>query len=283
LAIFRDGPASDIETGLPSAAATRDRIRPIGIGNNMFKDNPDSSWEKIAKRDAYFGVLSEEKYRIDRLSADHKEDFFLSGRHHIDKIIEQIEHRFGQFPRRSALDFGCGVGRLVIPLAREFDSVVGIDVSASMIEEAKRNCKAAGIQNIELILSGEGLATEQRRFDFVHTFIVLQHIPANRGVEIIARLVDAVNDGGAAAIHFIFTRETNSVVKLFAKLRKHFKALHYAINILSGQRWDYPQMQMNHYSLNAVLPMLYKKGVKIFAVELTKHTTHYGAVIMFKR
>lgn len=40
--------------------------------------------------------------------------------------------------RGVALDFGCGVGRLTRALAAFFDRATGVDISSSMIEEAKK-------------------------------------------------------------------------------------------------------------------------------------------------
>lgn len=249
----------------------------------MLKDDPDSSWETLARRDAYFGVLAEDKYSADKLNANHRNDFFLSGRDHIDAVIGEIERRFGRIPRGSALDFGCGVGRLVIPLARAFDSVVGVDVSPSMIDEAKRNCESAELGNVEFVLSQDDFAAHEGGYDFVNTYIVLMHIPTNRGMKILGRLIDAVNDGGAAAIQLLFARETNLLVKAVAKIRRNFWPLHYAINILSGKEWNYPLMQMNHYNMNRVLALLHKKGIRTLAVELSKRSTHQSATIMFKK
>ena len=49
-----------------------------------------------------------------------------------------------------ALDFGCGVGRLVLPLARRYRTVVGIDISDAYIAEAVRNRDKHGLTNISL-------------------------------------------------------------------------------------------------------------------------------------
>ena len=40
--------------------------------------------------------------------------------------------------RDRALDFGCGVGRLTRALGDRFDAVVGVDISAGMVEQARR-------------------------------------------------------------------------------------------------------------------------------------------------
>ncbi len=249
----------------------------------MLKDNPDWSWEQIAKRDAYFGVLSQERYRSDKIDPSLKQEFFESGGEYVDHVIARIEQCFGKIARRSALDFGCGVGRLVIPLARQFQHVVGVDVSSTMIEEARNNCERYGVGNVEFVLSKDGLASKRRRFDFVNSYIVLQHVPKSRGFRIIEQLIGAVDKGGAGAIHFIFHREISPVIKLVAALRKRFKPLHYAINLLTRQRWNYPLLQMNHQKLNEVLPLFWRHGIKTLVFEMTKHTSHYGAIVMFRK
>ena len=42
------------------------------------------------------------------------------------------------------LDLGCGTGQLAIPLRDRFEAVVGVDASAEMIAEARRQAEAAG-------------------------------------------------------------------------------------------------------------------------------------------
>lgn len=65
------------------------------------------------------------------------------------------------------LDLGCGIGRVTAALAPEVAAVVGIDISAGMIAEARRRC--AGRTNIALCLgAGDGLsAFADAAFDLV--------------------------------------------------------------------------------------------------------------------
>ncbi len=58
---------------------------------------------------------------------------------------------------RRVLDFGCGIGRLPSALADEAADVLGLDVSAGMVEEARR--RAGGRPNLRFARSdGRGLA-----------------------------------------------------------------------------------------------------------------------------
>lgn len=54
-------------------------------------------------------------------------------------------------PARSALDIGCGIGRMEVALAPRLRAIHGIDVSPRMIEAASRRC--AGLDNVRLSLS----------------------------------------------------------------------------------------------------------------------------------
>src|SRR5512132_859483 len=47
-------------------------------------------------------------------------------------------------PRGGVLEIGCGTGRVTIPLAAAGAEITGLDVSASMLEEAKRKAQERG-------------------------------------------------------------------------------------------------------------------------------------------
>jgi len=77
----------------------------------------DAQWQAWAEQDPYFGVLTEERYRSQRLTAESLEEFFRSGRQHVQQTLEDCGRHCGPYSTRCCLDFGCGVGRLLIPLA----------------------------------------------------------------------------------------------------------------------------------------------------------------------
>jgi 2-polyprenyl-3-methyl-5-hydroxy-6-metoxy-1,4-benzoquinol methylase len=128
-----------------------------------------------------------------------RDDFFQSGEAFITGVLEQVERLFGPIAPGRAMDFGCGVGRLALPLARRFRSATGVDISASMLAEAARNAARAGLGNLDWVLSDERLTRVEGPFDFINSYIVLQHIPPHAGMRLIARLLDLVAPGGARA------------------------------------------------------------------------------------
>ena len=60
----------------------------------------------------------------------------------VDFLIEVLRLRVGD----SVLDVGCGTGRHAIELARRGYPVTGVDISAGMLEQAKKEAQAAGVE-----------------------------------------------------------------------------------------------------------------------------------------
>ena len=155
----------------------------------------DSDWRKWGEIDPYFGVVSFEEFKAERI-AGNRERFFASGRREIETAIREIFAHYGDVAHGRALDFGSGVGRLAIPLAERYDAVVGVDISEAMIAEARENCRDAGVANAEFVLSDDGLTRLDGSFDLVHSYIVLQHIPVERGLALTAQMLARLAPGG---------------------------------------------------------------------------------------
>jgi 2-polyprenyl-3-methyl-5-hydroxy-6-metoxy-1,4-benzoquinol methylase len=73
-----------------------------------------------------------------------------------------------------------------------------MDISESMLHEARRNAREADLGNIEFVISDTGLSRFEGDYDFVHSFIVLQHIQVARGEAIVRQLVGRFAPGGVA-------------------------------------------------------------------------------------
>jgi hypothetical protein len=76
--------------------------------------NTDKAWEAWAKIDPYYAVLTDERFR----AGNDPGEFFDSGEKHIDQAFRTITSIAPAFAPQAAIDFGCGVGRLLIPLSR---------------------------------------------------------------------------------------------------------------------------------------------------------------------
>jgi SAM-dependent methyltransferase len=260
----------------------------------MLTEDTDKDWEYLGKTDPYWAVLTHDKFRKQNLTDDLVQSFFASGEAYIAFVFQTIrQHLDANFAPVSALDFGCGVGRLVIPLARACESVVGVDISEGMLQEARACCNLLGLSNVRFEKSDDQLSRVSGRFDLVNSFIVLQHIPPHRGELIVNHLVERLSDGGVGVLHFLYHVERcsrrprlRSIVEswgLYPAVRAARRAGRRLARLLPWHTSGTPQMQMNAYDLNSLFLGLQKAGVRRMHVALTNHQGSYGVQLFFKR
>ena len=219
----------------------------------------DKAWEKFGKQDPYFGVLSHDKFTADNIH-DNRDEFFETGRRSVADILRRYERHFGSLPRETVLDHGCGVGRLALPFAQQFSRVVALDVSPSMISEAKANARRIGVDNVRFELADDQISNAIGQFDFVNSYMVLQHVPVRRGLSILSRLIDKVSPAGGFHIHFSL-RTDSAMSRSVWWASHHIPGVKIWQNIRCKRPWDAPAMQMNNYPLNRIAVLLASKGI----------------------
>ncbi len=247
--------------------------------------DPARQWERYGALDPYYGVLSAPDFHHARLDAAARERFFDSGRRHVAELMAEIDSLMGgDFECRCALDYGCGVGRLTLPLAERCEHVYGVDVSRSMLREADSNAKLMGLRNVELV-EADGLAELSGRYDLAHSFLVFQHIPVREGERIFAALVRGLRPGGVGVIH-VSLRPSHPLAGLFHWTMKTMPFAYNIFNLARGRDWSYPHMQMNHYSLNRLGGLLGDAGITEWHTRLQPGNTRMAydcAVVMFRK
>jgi 2-polyprenyl-3-methyl-5-hydroxy-6-metoxy-1,4-benzoquinol methylase len=216
-------------------------------------------WDRWGRNDPYFGVLADSRFTRSQIEA-HRSVFFESGRAQVEALLATFEQHFGPLARGSAIDHGCGVGRLTMPLADEFKEVVGVDVSPAMLAEAEANCAGRALTNVQLALADDQLSEVQRTFDFVNSALVLQHVPVRRGKRLICELVKRVAPGGGFHLH-LSTRTDSRRSRALWWASANVPGIKLLQNVLARRAWNAPAMQMNNYSLSEVIDMLSVKGV----------------------
>lgn len=253
----------------------------------MFTGNPDKSWERYGKSDPYFGVWLHEKYKTENLNEEALEEFFRSGEEHVRTIIEIVrEHLDGAFYPTRALDFGCGVGRLTIPLAKICSYVVGVDVSDSMLDEARKNClRNKVLSKVDLVKSDDKLSRVSGTFDFVVSHITLQHIPRKRGEAILEALIDHLDTKGTGVLHFTFFRKASKIEvrRVGQWARRYIPLAHNLANLIQKKPVFTPLMQWNTYNLNNIFLMLREKGCNHSYVRFTEDGGMVGVVLFFQK
>eukprot|EP00439_Symbiodinium_sp_Y106_P058811 s1276_g8.t1 len=196
-AVVRRTTASEL-SGAVDAFSTGYRRYFVGLCNRSYTI-PDLyevfaahsvEWAILGKTQAWWSVISVKELEGQRdLPKEQKQRFYASGIDHRDLILRDIEVN-GTRPldkTSSVLDFGCGVGRLGMAFARKFAEVTCVDQSVFHLQIAKlewQNQKQANPEShlsygqLDVKVSGPDLlaAVAGRRFDFVYSMIVLQHM-----------------------------------------------------------------------------------------------------------
>ena len=238
-------------------------------------------WEDFAVNDAYYGVATFDKFRRPNLDSAAKEDFFQSGREHVAQIWNEIESAFRVKMRpRRALDYGCGVGRILIALAEKCETVVGVDIAAGMLAETRRNCADRKIENVCLQSAGDFLAADPETFDLVHSFIVLQHIDPQIGDEIIEQMVKRLEPGGIGMLHVTYFDPSPAFKKLRFRVYRDVPFVHTSLNVIRGKRE--PLMPMYEYDLNRIYQILQANGCGSTFARFTDHGW-LGMMIFFQK
>ena len=246
--------------------------------------DPLREWESFGRVDPYYGVITLEPYRKKNLSEEALRSFFASGERHVESLFESIRRRLDpEFAPRRALDFGCGVGRLTLPLARRSESVLGLDVSESMLQLARKHAESEGRSNVEFRRSDGLLGGVDGEFDFIHSYIVLQHIPGRRGERLFRELLTRLGNGGVGALHLTFYRKLPRLKLLVNWMQKSVPLVQNLVNLRRGRAWGYPHMEMNRYDLNELFVGLFEANCRQVCVEFTDHGGHIGVFLLFRK
>jgi SAM-dependent methyltransferase len=150
-------------------------------------------WEAFGKTDPLFGILSDPTKYGGKWDVA---EFFASGRAHVRKLFDTLASRNIRFDRGACLDFGCGVGRLTVALAEPFERTVGVDVAPSMIQRAREFHGAGSKCQFVVNRSADLGQFAASTFDFVHSCLVLQHIPPEISLGYVSEFFRVAKDDG---------------------------------------------------------------------------------------
>ena len=162
---------------------------------SLLNDRHQTQWENLGSYDPYWAVLSDPKKKGGKWD---KVEFFESGHVEIEQVMENLARIHVEPSLGTALDFGCGVGRVSRALSRQFKRVIGIDISQSMLKEARE--QHTDFPNIAFLhnISEDLESISSSTIDLVYSNIVLQHMPPERQLQFIVEFCRVLRPGGVA-------------------------------------------------------------------------------------
>jgi 2-polyprenyl-3-methyl-5-hydroxy-6-metoxy-1,4-benzoquinol methylase len=150
-------------------------------------------WNKFARTDPLWAVLTDAGKKGNQWTAD---EFFQTGVDSVDAEIKGVLMHHPALRFGTALDFGCGVGRLSQALARHFARVTGIDIAEDMLKLARQYNRQGDRVNYVLNSRDDLSQLATDTFDFVYSIITLQHMEPVYARRYIAEFVRVAAPGG---------------------------------------------------------------------------------------
>jgi SAM-dependent methyltransferase len=211
-------------------------------------------WNRLAESDPLWAILTDPAKRCGGWDAG---EFFATGVREIADAMETARG-FG-YPAEchTALDFGCGVGRLTQALAGFFDRVTGVDISPVMIELA-RQYNRHGDRCAYLLNAANHLRQfPDASFDFIYSRIVLQHVGARNALGYVREFARVLRPSGLALFQLPSRLRSPSALSRFG----------YRINRVRGQLLSNPGfMYMCGVPREKVIGEVEKAGARVIHV-----------------
>jgi SAM-dependent methyltransferase len=195
-------------------------------------DSMAQQWDELARLNARYSIISTPEFEAGEASS--LEAFWASGREELDRILAMVT--LGDTSTRTAVEIGCGIGRMTHALAARFARVVALDVSPEMIHRARD--LGAGLANVEFVVgSGSDLSgVPDASADFVLAWFVLQHIPRTRdALRYVSEAGRVLRAGGTAFLHMRTSRDGVDHVRRWLE-RKLFYLLPLRLRLALGAR-----------------------------------------------
>jgi SAM-dependent methyltransferase len=219
-----------------------------------------SNWDRFALTDPLWSICTEPGKRGNRWDP---QEFFRTGEVEVALLLDRARDLGVDEVGGSALDFGCGVGRLTLALCERFDEVCGVDISPSMIEIAEGfnlypdKCRYVvnSAPDLEMF--------EDARFDFICTSITLQHMDPDAAKGYLREFVRLLKPGGLLVFQ---VPDSPDMRYLGNRLRR--VAPGFALRIYRALRYGRkrPRMEMHEIPRSEVTDLMGECGARVLDV-----------------
>lgn len=244
----------------------------------------DPRWEAFAAREPYFAVLTDPRFLRANLTPEHEREFFASGEAVVSWMLAVIDAGLSpQFAPMSILEYGCGLGRLALPLGQRPGSVTAVDRSPVMLDLARREAERRGLGHIVFESPGAVLGPP-RTFDLVVCYHVLQRLRRLEGMALLRRLIDLIGPGGIGVFQWPYGGYESGLVAASRWARELLPGADRLANLLRGRPAADPFIPTHIYDLDEMLGTFDLETFRSTHVAL-EHYEHldYAVILAQKR
>jgi cyclopropane fatty-acyl-phospholipid synthase-like methyltransferase len=201
-----------------------------------------------------------------------EERFYAAGQSDWEDFRHHWRHYWPELGG-TCVEIGCGAGRMSRALAGDFDRVLGLDVSADMIERARKSMP----DNVELhqveepaIPAGDG------EVDAVFSVHVLQHLDSFEAVRrYLAEARRALRPGGSMMVHITLQSRP---LPLWRRARIELDVWRSRRGLRQGRKHSFVRMRL--YQPEQIEAALHQLGferveLRVFAVRWNGYRHHF--------
>lgn len=212
-----------------------------------YLDELERNWDSFAKTNPFWAILT----------GEHDEEFFQTGINEVDSVMGYIDSLClgKKLSMGTALDFGCGVGRLTQPLSRYFQEAYGVDIAPNYIALAEKYNKYPNKCKYRLNKRDDLEIFENNTFNLIYSNIVLQHMKPEYSKKYIREFLRVLAPSG-----LLIFQLPSEIITLWGKVC--WKVLIPLRSSLTRR----PSMEMNCISKKEVSDFLEKNGATIIDV-----------------
>jgi len=136
-----------------------------------------AAWSHLGMTKPHFSVLTNKQFLPENID-ENIDKFWASGEVESVQVEGMLaRHNFTSLSTKICVEFGCGVGRVTMGLARRFAQVHCYDISQGHLALAEQRAQDVGVSNCRFHLCSDNLLNPLAACDFFYSRIVFQHNP----------------------------------------------------------------------------------------------------------
>lgn len=199
------------------------------------------TWSGLGSEKAHFSVITDPQYLPENLE-NSLDSFWQSGINEANRALLILKNtgKFDGMSLNTCVEYGCGVGRVTMGLAKHFKQVHAYDISEQHLEHATHRAKETNTVNIDFHPCLDFLHTPLESCDLFYSKIVFQHNPPPLSLYLIKKALESLNPSGIAIfqvpvyrIHYTFKFQQWLKTRNEADMEMHCLPQHHIFQTIS--------------------------------------------------